>query len=241
MIKPTPDTRTFTHDDSTATVSARTLTLVGIQDIGISTTIVYFVISSIENGKQRVHYIDMDLVDDEADICKVMEYLSSMKKEHVLIIDHVTLFNRSIVSKIEQRALGILSKILLIETGFSASSRGLCNEFYFDKNLQLNQNECKTIWIECLKKVKHCLEDQNSFIDDLYGHCENRFTLTPWLLHRVLHYMVGRGCRYDPSLQNGKDVEYFMLRYMQSFESGISNFCRAVNSEEMTDEKELCS
>ena len=143
-----------------------TYPLVGIQGIGKSSTIVYYVLSCIRNGNYRVRYIDMNYVEDEEDLCKLKEYISTMQKGDRLILDHVTVFNGSIVRRIKQLVEHIVSKVLMIETGFSASARH-DPKCILDDKWQLDRNEFRKIWMECLRKTKYPLEVQETFIDDL--------------------------------------------------------------------------
>lgn len=129
------------------------LSIVGVQGIGKSSSAVYYVLSCIRNGDRHIHYIDLDVIKEESDIQmnKLQEFAKQVEPSDIVILDHVTLFNRSTVKKIQQ--IITISKMIFIETGFAASATKRNFAFPFHSNLSWELNkEFIEIWTESLFK-----------------------------------------------------------------------------------------
>ncbi|XP_063439543.1 uncharacterized protein LOC134720909 isoform X2 [Mytilus trossulus] len=198
--------------------------IVGVQGIGKSSTLVYYVLSCIKKGNKNIHYIDLNLVKGETQMNRLKKYAEEMNYSGVLILDHVTLFNRSIVADVE--SLVPMRRIIYVETGFSASAKRSKFGYLIGKEWELTRDEFKIIWMESLKKAKYTahLENQEGFITELYDTCKDKFICTPRLLHRVHVFFVIDGDQYSKVEEEGKDVDFFVMRYRSCLRRDISEF-----------------
>ncbi|CAG2255393.1 unnamed protein product [Mytilus edulis] len=196
--------------------------IIGVKGIGITTTLVYYVITCIKKGIKNIHYIDLNLVKGETQMNRLKKYAEEMKSSSVLILDHVTLFNRSIVADI--KSLVPMSKIIYVKSGFSATR----NQFdkFIGYEWELTHEEFRMIWMESMRKPKHTanLQNQEIFITKLYDTCKDKYILTPRLLHKVHVCFVIDGDQYSPNEEDGKDVDYFIMRYRSSLGKDITEF-----------------
>lgn len=193
--------------------------VVGEQGIGKSLTTVYYVLSCLKKGFTGIHYIDMNLVKGEVQMRRLVEYANKMKSSDWLILDHVTLFNRETLSKVE--SLVPTGRILYIETGFSASLKRFSFGDLIGKEWSLERNEFIKIWMGSLKKADYNVKHQQQFTNKLYDSCKERFILTPRLLHRMHAFFVIDG---DLDGGNEYDIEYFEMRYRLSLARDITEF-----------------
>lgn len=193
--------------------------IVGVQGIGLSTTLIYYVLTCIKKGIRNIHYIDLNLVIGETQMNRLKNYAEEMKSSGVLILDHVTLFNRSIVADVE--SMVPMSRIIYVKSGFSATRNQFDN--FIGKEWELNREEFKIIWMESMRKAKYTtnLNNQEMFITELYDTCKDKFILTPLLLRRVHVFFVIDGDQYS---EEGNDVDYFMMRYRSSLGRDITDF-----------------
>ncbi|XP_063432465.1 uncharacterized protein LOC134714809 [Mytilus trossulus] len=196
--------------------------IVGVQGIGISTTLVHYVLTCIKKGINNIHYIDLNLVKGETQMNRLKKYGEEMKSASVLILDHMTLFNRSIVADV--KSLVPIRRIIYVKSGFSATRNQFDN--FIGYEWELTHEEFKIIWMESMKKAKCTdnLDNQEVFITELYDTCKDKFILTPCLLHRLYVCFVIDGDRYSPKEEDGKDVDYFIMRYRSSLGKDITEF-----------------
>ncbi|KAK3103641.1 hypothetical protein FSP39_020702 [Pinctada imbricata] len=149
----------------------RDFSVSGIQGIGKSFTLLYFMLSCLGKSDYSVHYIDLQTPGFKIE--QFWDYAKRMKDEDLLIIDHVTLFNVHYANEIRKERKKL---ILTVETGFTASAS--LKNIIFGKEYQLDEEEFNQMWIAQQKGPKLREEGKN-----VYKLCAEEALMTPRLLH----------------------------------------------------------
>lgn len=185
----------------------------GIQGLGKTSTVLYYVLDCRSKNKDRIHYVDLNEIDQRD---KNLENFSSFSKnfqaEDCLVIDHMTIFNSHHTEKIKSILEGKRIKFILIQTGYTASiHRG---EIDCGKELQLDEECFLKIWSGSVKALDCKDEGLAQKGTDVYDLFSKHLIITPRLLHTVLEYMYAFG----------KTVEQAWVQYTREIQEEIANF-----------------
>ncbi|KAK3096711.1 hypothetical protein FSP39_002611 [Pinctada imbricata] len=160
----------------------RDFSVSGIQGIGKSFTLFYFMLSQLKEKDQSVHYIDLQVPGFDTE--QFWKYSNQIKDGDFLIIDHVTPFNCHLISEIRKKLKVLL---LSIENGFTASASG--KSCIFGKKYQLDEEEFNQMWMAQNKSP-----DVQGIGKDVYKMCLESALMTPRLLH-IFHFkLLCEGC-----------------------------------------------
>lgn len=185
----------------------------GIEGIGKTSSVIYYVLDCIKRKDYRVHYVDLNLVVDNLDI--FLEYAKENVHEgHCLILDHITVFNIHCVQTIRNTIKSV--KYLQIESGFTASVHRDC--MLFGKDYQLDREDFKTLWITSLRSVTDQVEtrvqDLIAKSMEVYTCFAEHFIITPRLVQFVWREMYFCGFEAD-------DV---LMTYEKKIQDSIKSF-----------------
>lgn len=191
----------------------------GIQGLGKTSTVLYYVLDCRSKRDNGIHYVDLNEIDQRD---RNLENFSSFSKNFqagdCLVIDHMTIFNSHHTDKIKSILEGKGMKFILIQTGFTASIHK--GEIDCGKELQLDEEYFLKIWSGSVKALD-CKDEglaQNG--KDVYDLFSKHFIITPRLLHTVLEYMYAFG----------KTVEQAWIQYTKEIQEEIANFKGSGNS-----------
>ncbi|XP_063400317.1 uncharacterized protein LOC134684929 [Mytilus trossulus] len=167
--------------------------IVGIQGIGKLSSAMYYILSCRKNEDGGIHYVDLSVIQKrDKNLEKFSQYIASVKNDDCLVIDHVTFFNRKLVEKIEK--ITSFSKIILIESGFTACVN--LTGLDFNKDFQLDLNDFKKIWNGMLSVKCTDFPDRHELInslfkvdDKVFHELKDKFIITPRLLHDTFDEM----------------------------------------------------
>lgn len=191
----------------------------GIQGLGKTSSVLYYVLDCRSKKDNRIHYVDLNEIDQRD---KNLENFSSFSKNFqagdCLVIDHMTIFNSHHTDKIKSILEGKGIKFILIQTGFTASLHG---EIDCGKELQLDEEYFLKIWSGSVKALDCKDEGLTQKGKDVYDLFSKHFIITPRLLHTVLENMYAFG----------KTVEHAWVQYTKEIQEEIANFKGSGNSE----------
>lgn len=198
--------------------------LSGIQGLGKTSSVLYYVLDCRRNNDNGVHYIDLiEIEKRDENLLTFTTFAEKFKTEDCIIIDHITVFNSHYLDKIRKIVTGKVERFILIETGFTASADTA--EYDCGKELQLDEEYFLKIWNGSLKSLgceDHALEQKGKEVYDVFSE---RFLVTPRMLHCVLDYMYS-------FRKIGKTVEQALARYTKEKREEIANFKGCGDSEE---------
>ncbi|CAG2235855.1 HSD17B8 [Mytilus edulis] len=115
----------------------------GIQGMGKTTSLIYFVLQCLMRNIKSTHYIDHEVVKDDKDITKSLTDYDASNLKGCLIIDHYTQDNFMLMNETKKVFIK-KSKIILVETDFAASFHACTLEM--GKDMQLNEEDFSSIW-----------------------------------------------------------------------------------------------
>lgn len=192
----------------------------GIQGLGKTSSVLYYVLDCRSKKDNRIHYVDLNEIDQRD---KNLENFSSLISKNFqagdcLVIDHMTIFNSHHTDKIKSILEGKGIKFILIQTGFTASLHG---EIDYGKELQLDEEYFLKIWSGSVKALDCKDEGLTQKGKDVYDLFSKHFIITPRLLHTVLENMYAFG----------KTVEHAWVQYTKEIQEEIANFKGSGNSE----------
>lgn len=141
----------------------------GIQGLGKTSSVLYYVLDCRSKKDNRIHYVDLNEIDQRD---KNLENFSSFSKNFqagdCLVIDHMTIFNSHHTDKIKSILEGKGIKFILIQTGFTASLHG---EIDCGKELQLDEEYFLKIWSGSVKALDCKDEGLTQKGKDMYMIC----------------------------------------------------------------------
>ena len=176
----------------------------GIQGLGKTSSVIYYVLECRKNQDYGVHYIDLnEIVKKDRDLEKFSAFSEKYQTDDCLIIDHVSVDNSHYMDKIKEVVKGKIDKFILIETGLTACAHS--SSLVCGKDLQLNEEYFLQIWngsLQVLKcrdshlsgKGQKADDNLSSIGEEVYAVFSQRFIMTPRLLHEVLEYLFRYNC-----------------------------------------------
>eukprot|EP00105_Crassostrea_gigas_P043142 XP_019927290.1 PREDICTED: uncharacterized protein LOC109620094 [Crassostrea gigas] len=188
----------------------------GIQGLGKTSSVLYYVLDCRKNNDAGVHYFDLvEIEKKDKNLQTFSTFVEDFQSEDCFIIDHVTIFNSHYLDRIKEIVAGRIDKFILIEAGFTASAHTA--EYDCGKELQLDEENFLKIWNGSLKSLgcqDHALSQKGKEVYDVFS---KRFLVTPRLLHGVLDYMYSFRCI-------GKTVQQALARYTKQTREEIVHF-----------------
>lgn len=190
--------------------------LSGIQGLGKTSSVLYYVLDCRKNNDTGVHYFDLiEIEKKDKNLRTFSTFVENFQSEDCIVIDHITVFNSHYLDQIKEIVAGKVDKFILIEAGFTASAHTA--EYDCGKELQLDEENFLRIWNGSLKLLgcqDHALSQKGKEVYDVFS---KRFLVTPRLLHGVLDYMYSFRCI-------GKTVLQALARYTRQRQEEIVYF-----------------
>lgn len=192
----------------------------GIQGLGKTSSVLYYVLECRRRKDHRIHYVDLNEIDvRDKHLDKFSSFSLNFQAEDCLIIDHTTIFNTHYTQKIRNILEGKDIKFILIPAGFTATpySNG---EIDCGRELQLDEECFLKIWSGSLKVLNCKDEGLTQTGKEAYDVFSEHFIMTPRLLHNVLEYMY----------VFGKTVHQALIQYTKEIQEEIASFKGTGNS-----------
>lgn len=192
----------------------------GLQGLGKTSTVLYYVLDCRRKKDSGIHYIDLNEIEKrDKNLAKFTSFSENFQAADCLVIDHMTIFNSHYTDKIKSILEDKDIKFILIQTGFTATSLHK-GEIDCGKELQLDEGDLLKIWSGSLKALDSKDEGLAQKGKDVYDVFSKHFIMTPRLLHTVLEFMYAFG----------KTVEQAWVLYTKEIQEEIANFKGSGNS-----------
>jgi hypothetical protein len=191
----------------------------GLQGLGKTSTVLYYVLNCRRKKDKGIHYIDLnEIVKRDKYLENFTSFSENFQAGDCLVIDHVTVFISHYTDKIRRTLEDKDIKFILIPTGFTASLRN--GEIDCGKELQLDEECFQKIWSGSIKAMDCEDEDLARKGKDVYDVFSKHFIMTPRLLHTVLEFMY----------VFGKTVEQAWFQYTKEIQEEIAEFMGSENN-----------
>lgn len=162
----------------------------GIQGLGKTSSVLYYVLECRKNGDDGIHYFDLEkIISKDKELKTFSEFSEKFEDGHCVVIDHVTMHNSRYLDNIREITSEKEINFILIETGFTASAHYLLD---FGKDFQLNEGSFLRIWKGSLQSLGYHNSSLVTIGNEIYALFSERFIMTPKLLHLVLDYFMKR-------------------------------------------------
>ncbi|XP_052089281.1 uncharacterized protein LOC127726024 [Mytilus californianus] len=195
----------------------------GIQGLGKTSSVLYYVLECRKNGNDGIHYFDLEkIISKDKKLKTFSEFSEKFDDGHCVIVDHVTMHNSHYLDKIKEITSEKEINFILIETGFTACAHYLLD---FGKDLQLNEDSFLRIWKGSLQSLGYHNSSLTAIGNEIYALFSERFIVTPKLLHSVLDYFMKR---------SGLTVAEVLRQYTLDRQNEIASFkgCQPDSSKE---------
>ncbi|VDI14465.1 Hypothetical predicted protein [Mytilus galloprovincialis] len=168
----------------------RTNYVSGIQGLGKTSSVLYYVLECRKNGDDGIHYFDLEkIISKDKKLNTFTEFSKKFDDGHCVVIDHVTRHNSCYLDNIRELTSEKEINFIFIESGFAASAHYLLD---FGKDLQLDEDSFLRIWKRSLESLGYHNSRLTAIGDEVYALFSDRFIMTPKLLHSVLDYFMKR-------------------------------------------------
>lgn len=98
----------------------------GIEGLGKTSSVLYYVLECRKNGDSEIHYFDLEkIISKDKKLKTFNEFSEKFEDGHCVIIDHVTMHNSHYLDVIKDITSEKEINFILIETGFTASAHNI--------------------------------------------------------------------------------------------------------------------